>query len=265
MSQFGWHDCPISVRTQVENFTGQITTLLTGNLVGIYLHGSLAMACFNPQHSDLDLLVITHTRIPAAIKRQLAELHLSASNTPHPIEISYLPHSDLVPWRYPPPFDCHYSEAWREKTEQALQDQRWPQADEPPMHDPDLAAHVTITKARGICLYGAPIAQIFPAVPKADYLASILGDVNDAFDNILDNPVYAILNACRVDAFLHAGRICSKQEGGEWALARAPSAVQPAITAALTAYAANQTDIQFDSAAVATFVAYMRQRLASAG
>jgi len=264
MSQFGWHDCPISVRSQVENFTGQITTLLTDNLIGIYLHGSLAMACFNPRRSDLDLLVITHTRIPAAIKRQLASLHLSASNAPHPIEISYLPHSDLVPWRYPPPFDLHYSEAWREKTEQALQDPQWPPDDAHPMHDPDLAAHVTITKARGICLVGAPVAQIFPDVPKADYLASILGDIQDAFDHILDNPVYAILNACRVDAFLHAGLICSKQEGGAWTLANAPVAVQPAIAVALALYAGDQTDTHFDPAAIAVFVTYMRQRLASA-
>ena len=262
MSQFGWHDCPISVRTQVENFTGQLTALLADNLVGIYLHGSLAMACFNPQRSDLDLLVITHTRIPAVIKRQLAKLHLNASNAPHPIEISYLPHSDLAPWRYPPPFDFHYSETWRTQTEQALQDELWPPADERPRHDPDLAAHVTITKARGICLVGAPIAQIFPDVPKADYLASILGDIQDAFDSILDNPVYAILNACRVDAFLQAGLICSKQEGGEWTLATAPLEVQPAIVTALAFYAGGQTDTQFDPAALAAFVTYMRQRLA---
>jgi len=264
MSQFGWHTCPISVRTQVENFTNQVITLLTGNLVGIYLHGSLAMACFNPRHSDLDLLVITHTRIPPARKRQLAELHLRASNAPHPIEISYLPHSDLMPWRYPPPFDFHYSETWRAQTEQALQDPQWPPAAEHPMHDPDLAAHVTITKARGICLFGAPIAQIFPAVPKADYLASIQGDVQDAFANILDNPVYAILNACRVDAFLHAGLICSKQEGGEWTLTNATATVQPAIAAALASYADDQTHTPFDPAALTAFVDYMRQRLAIA-
>jgi len=264
MSQFGWHDCPISVRTQVENFTDEITSLLTGNLGGIYLHGSLAMACFNPQHSDLDLLVITHTPISAAIKRQLARLHLIASNAPHPIEISYLPHSDLVPWRYPPPFDLHYSEAWRIQTEQALQDEQWPPANDRLMYDPDLAAHVTITKARGICLVGAPVAQIFPDVPKADYLASILGDIQDAFDSILDNPVYAILNACRVDTYLHAGLICSKQEGGAWTLAHAPPAVQPAITAALASYAGDQADTQFEPATVAAFVAYMQQRLASA-
>jgi len=264
MSQFGWHDGPISVRSQVENFIGQITTLLTGNLVGIYLHGSLAMACFNLRRSDLDLLVITYVCIPAVIKRQLAELHLIASNAPHPIEISYLPHSDLVPWRYPPPFDLHYSETWRKKTEQALQNGQWPQAEEQPLHDPDLAAHVTITKARGICLVGAPIAQIFPDVPKADYLASILGDIQDAFDHILDNPVYAILNACRMDTYLHAGLICSKQEGGAWALATAPVTVQPAIAAALASYAGDQADTEFDPAAVAAFVAYMQQRLASA-
>ena len=27
------------------------------NLLGVYLHGSVAMGCFNPKSSDLDLLV----------------------------------------------------------------------------------------------------------------------------------------------------------------------------------------------------------------
>ncbi|MGN7761522.1 nucleotidyltransferase domain-containing protein [Paenibacillus sp. 22594] len=31
---------------------------LKGNLLGIYLHGSLAMGCFNPLKSDVDFLVV---------------------------------------------------------------------------------------------------------------------------------------------------------------------------------------------------------------
>lgn len=37
---------------------------LSQSLVGIYLHGSLAMGCFTPQQSDIDLLVIVKEKLP---------------------------------------------------------------------------------------------------------------------------------------------------------------------------------------------------------
>ena len=33
---------------------------LGDTLVGVYLHGSAAMGCYHPAHSDLDLLVVVH-------------------------------------------------------------------------------------------------------------------------------------------------------------------------------------------------------------
>ena len=39
---------------------------LGSHLVGVYLHGSLAMGCFNPEASDVDLLVVA-ARQPSGI------------------------------------------------------------------------------------------------------------------------------------------------------------------------------------------------------
>jgi len=39
-------------------FTEMSKKILGNNLVGIYLHGSAAMGCFNPKKSDLDLILI---------------------------------------------------------------------------------------------------------------------------------------------------------------------------------------------------------------
>jgi hypothetical protein len=262
MSQYGWHNCPTEIETQVHYLTQNLTGLLADNLIGVYLHGSLTMHCFNPEGSDLDLLVITKYSIPLDTKRQLAELLLSTSCAPQPIEINFLPHSVLVPWQYPTPYDYHYSETWREPTQYDLQNGGWRHWNAHVLKDPDLAAHITITVHRGISLYGTPIAHVFPLVPRDDYLASILEDVKGALDDIMeDNPVYAILNTCRVYAFLHDGLICSKQEGGLWALAVVPKEIQPVIAMALEEYATAPQTTQFDSMVVAAFVSYMQQQL----
>src|SRR5205085_2785098 len=110
------------------------------------------------------------------------KLFLGHSNTPHPIEISFLAQANLRPWRHPTPFDFHYSESWRQRYEQELAGgdrRRW---NEEPGTDPDLAAHITITNHRGLCLYGAPIQHVFPPVPEEDYVDSIIGDLRWAVE-----------------------------------------------------------------------------------
>src|SRR5688500_4478221 len=113
MAQSGWPDCPAPVREQVEDFAAALRGTLADNLVGIYLHGSLAMGCFNADRSDVDLLVITRQAIDLETKRELGELLLRSSGAPRPIEISFLRQADLCPWQFPTPFDLHYGEDWR--------------------------------------------------------------------------------------------------------------------------------------------------------
>ena len=261
MSQYGWHDCPEVVKTQVRNFTYQLVTILAPSVVGVYLHGSLAMNCFNPHHSDLDLLAVTNDHLSHDTKRHLAELMLRISGAPHPIEMSIIAHTDLVPWQYPTPFDFHYSETWRAYIQHNLADGGVRHWNDNMLTDPDLAAHVTITKNRGVCLYGESIAQVFPDVPEQDYVASILADVVGALNAIQDDPIYAILNTCRVYAFFQNSLICSKYEGGHWALTVVPMELRPVIVLALEAYATTSQGGQFDSGAVAAFAAYMRHHL----
>jgi len=86
------------------------------NLIGLYLHGSLAMGCFNPNCSDLDVIAVTAEGMAVETKRAVAAILLQQSGAPHPIEVSFLRRRDLAPWRYPTPFDFHYKEggAWAE-------------------------------------------------------------------------------------------------------------------------------------------------------
>ena len=100
MGFYGWHDCPLAARQQIDDLVSTLSDRLAERLIGIYLHGSLAMGCFNPSHSDLDLLVITTDRLPLSLKRQIVEYLLACSQQPQPIEISLLAQAQLRPWRY---------------------------------------------------------------------------------------------------------------------------------------------------------------------
>ena len=42
-----------------SEFVARFQNILKENLVGVYLHGSAVMGCFNPAKSDIDLIVVT--------------------------------------------------------------------------------------------------------------------------------------------------------------------------------------------------------------
>ena len=259
MPLYGWPNCPSAVREQVDHLVSTLSNRLAEQLVGIYLHGSLALGCFNPNHSDLDLLVVTTDRIPIGIKRPIIEWLLECSQQPQPIEISFLAQAQLLPWRYPTPYDLHYSEMWRVAYARDLASGTWQAWDAAEHRDPDLAAHITILNKRGICLAGAPIADIFPAVPGDDYHAAFAADIHDSLASIAANPVYTILNCCRTYAYIRDGHVFSKEEGGSWAMQGLPAEFRDTVAAALAAYRSDTGQQSFDPDALSAFAGYMRQ------
>ncbi len=261
MSQYGWRDGPRPTRAQVERCVASVQALLADALIGVYLHGSLAMGCFNPTGSDLDLLVVTRRGLSLTAKRDLAELLLRISAAPHPIEISFLAWAQLHPWRYPTPFDFHYSEDWRAATAEALANGAWRSWNDAERCDPDLAAHVTIMRARGICLWGAAIADVFPEVPPQHYRASIVEDLFWAQARIDENATYAVLNACRVLWHLRERRISSKEEAGCWAASALPPEHRAVIEQALAAYRGDSPAGSVDIAAARRLVRYIADSL----
>ena len=261
MSQYGWSDCPDGVRKQIERLTENLKIQISGNLIGIYLHGSLAMNCFNPLRSDVDLLVVTRRAMAVKTKRGVAEFLLENSRQPSAFEISFLSRKDLSPWRYPTPFDFHYSEDWREKFERDLAGDEWKRLNDIQHYDEDLAAHITITKHRGVSLYGAPASVVFPRVPKSDFARSILADAGSAefgFDAVLQYPVYVVLNSCRTLAFLQTELILSKDEGGVWALENLPARFRDIITSSLNEYRCGRNESNLFEDQLISFVSFMQ-------
>ena len=260
MPQYGWTNSPARLRRQVEGLVGGLQAALGPDLLGVYLHGSLSMGCFNPQRSDLDLLAVSRSSLSPAARPQLARLLLQRSGVPAAVEFSLLHLASLHPWQHPAPYELHYSEDWRDRTQAHLASGTWPEAGASP-RDPDLAAHITLARARGLALWGPPPAEVFPEVPASDYADSIVGDFHWARGLMGVNPVYFVLNACRVRAFLAEGLLISKQEGGEWGLQHLPPAHAPLIRQALRAYRGELAAEHWDSEALQAFAEAMAQAL----
>lgn len=242
MSQYKWSNVPEEMYSQVKHLLQGVRRILGKDFVGIYLHGSLPMGCFNPAHSDIDMLVVAQTTMTIYQKYTLADLLLSISATPSPIEISFLTQEQLTPWQHPTPYDFHFSEAHRSHFVQSLADESWRSWNDSTATDGDLAGHITVLNQRGICVYGEQIEHIFPQVPATDYAASIVADFFWAQDYLEENPTYFVLNTCRVLAFLQEERILSKDEGGVWGLDHLSFAHHGLINQALVNYRGVHSD-----------------------
>ena len=242
----------------INNLVTKSRKILGDNLVGIYLHGSGAMGCFNPVTSDIDLLVIVEDTVSDTTKLQYMDMVVEQNKTAPAkgIELSVVKRDVCRNFIYPTPFELHFSNAHLSWYIAAPTDY----VKKMKGVDLDLAAHFMITYHRGIALYGEEIKDVFSVVDEKSYFDSIWSDVCGAVEDIKDDPVYIILNLCRVLAFVQDKAILSKQEGGEWALQNTPENYGNLITSVLTAY---RTDGQtcIDETSAVEFARYMLNRI----
>ena len=260
MAQYAWATCPNEIYAQVRDLLDGLRAILGSTMQGLYLHGSLALGCFNPDRSDIDLLVITHGPMTIHEKFVAAELLLNLSSRPRPLEISFLTRKQMSPWRHPAPYDFHFGEDHRTRMVADLADDGWRAWNDVRRRDPDLAAHLTVVRARGICVFGQPVADTFPHVPHADYVDAILDDLSWSQAHLETNATYAILNACRILGYLADGGIRSKDEGGVWALDHLPADHAATIALALDDYRTNANP-PFDPSQIETFMAFVKTRI----
>ena len=228
------------------------------NLVGVYVHGSIAFGCFRWDRSDVDFLVVLKDapslETKTAFIRDLLELTEHAP--PKGLEMSVVLERDCKNFVHPCPFELHFSNSHLERiradTEGYCREMKGT--------DPDLAAHLTVTKAVGYPLCGGPVSEVFGDVPREAYLESILFDVESAKEDILRDPVYMTLNLCRVAAYLEDGAVLSKEQGGKWAIGHLPSEYAGLVFHALECYAGGEKPSE-DAGALTRFAEYMLSRI----
>ncbi len=251
----------MDTRTPINSFTERSKAILKNNLVGVYLHGSAVMGCYNPAKSDIDLIVVVKEPMEDAVKRAYLDMavELNAIGPAKGIEMSVVTQKVCKPFVYPTPFDLHFSAAhldrYRHDPEDYIRKMKGT--------DKDLAAHFTIITHRGRCLCGTPIKDTFAEVPEQDYMDSIRNDIADAEEEITDNPMYLILNLARVLAYRKDGLILSKKEGGEWGLDSLPETYHRLIQDALSEYV-NGADILYDMILAKDYARYMMEEISGA-
>ena len=180
------------------------------NLVGIYLHGSAAMGCFNPASSDIDLIVVIKDALDFDKRRAYIDdmVRLNARAPKKGLEVSVVRREVCDPFVYPTPFEFHFSPMYLDACVNAPDEY----ARSVGHSDPDLAAHFTVIRERGRVLLGEGIPAVFGEVDGKYYMDSIWTDVSGAESDILSEPVYIVLNLARVLAYAREGLVLSKAE-----------------------------------------------------
>jgi predicted nucleotidyltransferase len=231
-SIYGWDNCPESLKARVGDIAGVFRNTLAGSLTGIYLHGSLAMGCFNPEISDIDFLVVVDQKLTIPQKQEIIK-YLTGSDTGKASpEMSIVTTESLTNIVYPSPFELHYSNSFR--AAYASGGFNW----EEQRFDTDLAAHYMSVRERSVCLYGKPAKETIPEIPPEMFIASLVQDLHWLRQEISRIPFrQVVLNPCRAMAYASENRFMSKMEGGQWAITHLPPKYSILIESALNDYA----------------------------
>jgi predicted nucleotidyltransferase len=262
LHQYKWTNCPASVSTQVSAVIEQLTVYLYKNISSVFLHGSLSFGCFNPNVSDIDLMVIIKESIALDIKRQIIEYLLKISREPSPIEMTFVTENQIEQWQHPCPFDLHFCEKWRLVLENELDNGEWLNWDAEQYFDEFLTSHFTFIKQRGICLWNDGGHHKLPTVPVSDFKKFVLFHLEWANTITSEYPVYVILTYCRAYAFLRFSEFLSKAEAADFALKHGKGFDTAIIKAALLAY---QSDMNFNSCKPDQIYEFIRQIRAQCG
>lgn len=248
---------PIEIQELLNQAKEGYINILKDELVGIYIHGSLAMGCFNPKSSDIDFLVVVREKLDLRTKEEIIGLLLELSEIAPAkgLEMSIILQSELDNLKYPTPFELHYGDVLKEKYEN---DPGYMCGDD---EDPDLVAHITVTINRGFCLYGEPIKKVFKPVPELYYIDALIYDLEDVEKNIISEPAYNILNLCRVLQYLEEKRVSSKVEGGQWALKTGPGKFRDIIKSALASYQESKYEIEWGGRDLVNFAEFMMGKI----
>ena len=197
----------------VRDFTRALADALAhvapDSLVGVYLHGSAVLGDWSPDVSDVDVLVIARTGITTIVTERLAAVLVTDRDCPGVgLEVSIVEADAAAVPDAPWPFVVHVTTAPHDrKTVWGISS----------VGDADLILHYAVTRAFGWAAIGPSPEVIVGAISEQVVLRQLARELRWATDRASES--YAVLNACRALRYRDERVICSKTEGGEWALA----------------------------------------------
>jgi predicted nucleotidyltransferase len=194
----------------VDAVTGAITATTSPDLVGLYLHGSLATGDFDDRISDIDLLAVLSSEVSPDLATHLERMHDGLAED-HPawrsrIEVVYVSALGIVNFRVAPPRIAVISPGDRfhfisAGTEWIL---------------------VWYPARSGIVLVGPPAAEVVPDISFQEYADAVRNQMQHIRERIADDATpgsqaYAVLTMCRgLYTSVHGERV-SKLRAAVWA------------------------------------------------
>jgi len=213
-------DHPYPELQEVLNiFVNEIKAELAGNLIGIYLVGSIASGDFDLD-SDVDFLVVTNTELTEANMKALQDIQIKIHDIDcYPakhLEGSYISIGDLNDWSTVGQKKLYYFDNGSTTYEQSTHDNQW---------------HVRwILRERGITLVGQKPETILKSIPLNEMFSEIkktMLQVMKLFEDEINRPLsffnsrfgqsFAVLTYCRMLHTLQTGTVQSKKAAVKWA------------------------------------------------
>jgi predicted nucleotidyltransferase len=232
------HTLSAKLFEKLSSITHSWIEVLGDNLVGIYLHGSLAHGGYNGKVSDVDLLVVVRDFLKIDEKQAMIRAILDHASTRDEVrlEMSVVLRESISFDGVEVPFELHYSPDWFDAY-------RGGTASYDSDVDPDLPVHFYQVKHRGTTLFGGEKERVFESFDERFVGESIQWDVGGNIQNILDKtpdgecrvPRYAVLNLVRAYMFFVHEVNISKAEVPQY-LERFPEEYRTIILAAVKEY-----------------------------
>jgi len=233
---------------QIDEVVRLVGEVLGDGAEAGYLFGSAVHGGLRPD-SDLDLLFIATRRTNENERRALIDGFMSISRSRgdadgrRHLEVTIVVHSDIRPWRYPPPMEFQYGDWWRPEFQAG---------DLAPWTSPnaDLAVILTAVRSEGVPLFGPPAVDSIEAIPRDDLDRAMRDVVPDLLQELDGDTRNVLLTLARVWFTLETGVIESKGDAADWALERLPDGRGDALRLARDAYLGATTHAWIDPAAI---------------
>ena len=221
----GFRDLPNEILNQINKVVNIWKKHLGDELIGVYLHGSIALDAFNPDSGDIDILVVVKDSIDIPVKLEIARDIIEIDKKPCPLEMSAVKLSDARNWKTPGNCVFHYSDFWTEKYVERFDN---PDADvyvvDHEFPDADVTSYIKLLKQCGIVLYGREIQKVFADISNEDFWVAISADIDDYDFHDYDARYFSsnVLILGRILSFKKERRILSKYDGGIWMIDHVP-------------------------------------------
>jgi Domain of unknown function (DUF4111) len=225
---------PVQLSALLRDLGAQLPILLGGNLVGIYLYGSLTQAAFDPKRSDIDCIVVTKRALSEAqFKRLRAWLTLAAKSNPWTsrLQASFLLRDKVLTMNAP---SCLYQFGRLKRSRSDANPIIW----------------MNVLNS-GEILYGPRPVSFVPPITRKILFRALEREAGYLREEIINNPhskwravpfyrAYAVLTLCRILYSFSTGTVVSKQRAAKWAMKRLPPQWSELILQALASDAGNR-------------------------